>query len=144
LKKILLQNSILKRYNSGDNIKEHPVGRFIGSVEYLGKQLNWSNEEKVLKARAALSGKAAAWADELEKNSPVSVLIWSKFKSKLLERFRETKSLTERVTELNKLLQKDTEPSENFYDRVSATLYTLEQEVLDSADGELERKAMIR
>ncbi len=42
------------------------------------------------------------------------------------------------------LLQRGKETSEDFYDRVSAKLYSLEQEVLDSAQGEAERRAMIR
>jgi hypothetical protein len=36
------------------------------------------------------------------------------------------------------------ETSEDFFDRVSAKLYSVEQEVLNSAEGESERKAMIR
>ena len=69
---------------------------------------------------------------------------WSLLKSKIQARFGNVMSLSERVNSLKTLNQRGKETSEDFYDRVSAKLYSLEQEILDSAEGESERKAMIR
>ena len=54
------------------------------------------------------------------------------------------KSLVERVTILRGLNQKSNEASEDFFDRISASLHSMEKEVLESAEGESERRAMIR
>ena len=52
--------------------------------------------------------------------------------------------LAERIKTIQSLNQKGKESSEDYFDRVSAKLYQLEKEVLDSAEGDSERKAMIR
>ena len=56
----------------------------------------------------------------------------------------ERLSLEERVIVIRGLNQKGIEASEDFYDRISASLHSIEQEVLESAEGESERRAMIR
>jgi hypothetical protein len=91
-----------------------------------------------------LTGKAATWSDNLIKESPEVKSDWQTLKLKLQYRFGSIRSLTERVRIVQALTQKGKESSEDFFDRVSARLYDVEQEVLDSAESESERRAMIR
>ena len=90
------------------------------------------------------TGIAATWINNLIRESPEIKNDWPRLKDKLQGRFGNVLSLTERVRILQTLNQKGKESSEDFYDRVSAKLYSVEQEVLDSAEGDGERRAMIR
>jgi hypothetical protein len=84
------------------------------------------------------------WSDNLIKEDPEVKSDWQKLKLKLQNRFGNIKSLTDRVRIIQSLSQKGKESSEDFFDRVSARLYDVEQEVLDSAENEKERRALIR
>ncbi len=92
----------------------------------------------------ALTDKAATWSDNLVKESPEVKSDWQNLKLKLQYRFGKIKSLSDRVRIVLSLNQRAKESSEDFFDRVSARLYDVEQEVLDSAEGDSERRAMIR
>jgi hypothetical protein len=91
-----------------------------------------------------LTGKAETWSDNLIKESPEAKSDWQTLKLKLQYRFGSIKSLSDRVRIVLSLNQRAKESSEDFFDRVSARLYDVEQEVLDSAEGDSERRAMIR
>ena len=121
-----------------------PVERFIAAVDQIANSLKWSESTTAAKAAKALTGQAEVWFENLIKEASQVADDWPLLKSKLQQQFGNLQSLSERVKDLQNLKQKGKETSEDFYDRVSAKLYSLEHEILDSAEGESERKAMIR
>jgi hypothetical protein len=148
LKYLAVGGSAINEYNirhfTGEENTDYPVGRFINSVDQLSTSLKLDSSQTSIVAVAFTAGIAATWVNNLIQESPEIKKDWPRLKEKLQGRFGKILSLTERVRILQGLNQKGKESSEDFYDRVSAKLYSVEQEVLNSAEGELERKAMIR
>lgn len=87
-----------------------------------------------------MTGKCKSWFTDLANETPQEKRDWQLLKSKLEHKFGGCLSLAERFQVLQGLQLRAGETTEDFYDRVSADLYTIEQEVLN---GATDRKSLI-
>ena len=122
----------------------YSVERFIFATEHVAKIKNLTENETVEIATKALTGNAKVWLQNVVSDSPEVRFNWQLLKSKLESCFGNILSLKDRLRAMQGLVQRRDESSDDFFDRVSAGLYSFEDDVLSSAGSEAERKSMIK
>ena len=125
--------SVFKIPPFSGEINSFPVERFIFAVEHRTKKDKWTNAESAQNAAQAMTGQCRRWFADLANESPKVKRDWQLLKAKLELKFGGSLSLTERFEVLQGLQLGAGESTEDFYDRVSADLHTIEQEVLVGA-----------
>ena len=113
-----------------------PAQRFCAIVERFATTNKWSDAQKASNAIEALKGKAATWVENLASSEPNSVTDWNTFKPKFLKRWNRVRSTSERARLLFNLAQRSTETTDDFFDRVTASIQTVSRDALDSFNGD--------
>ena len=112
-----------------------PVTRFCATVDRFRVKNEWSDEKTASSASEALRGKAALWLENVTKESPGVVEKWSTLKPRLVERWNRVRSTSEKAKLLFNLMQRNTETSDDFYDRVNANVKIVTDEPIQNFTG---------
>ena len=111
--------------NSKDNIS---AKSWINYVETCQNLANWSDAQTANYARLALRDIAADWSDNLTLAKNANRNLWSTFKPLFEKRFYRTPTISEKSSLQDSLKQRKDESVKDFYDRVDAAHYILDED----------------